>query len=224
MRTRILLALLGIALTTLPGSSHAAVITGLFDTGVNDAGVALAAPNGTPNGVTDTHYQVINSNIGVPTNVSAVTFKDPSYVPNSATSSWISNSFDGNPGNGFVTFQTTFNLSGPIDGVAISGLWGVDNIGEIFLNGNDTGIGLPFGFPAFEELHPFSITNSNWFIDGTNLLTFVVTDTGPPLALRVDDLTAAVPEASTWAMMILGFFGVGFTAYRRRASASFRVA
>jgi hypothetical protein len=33
------------------------------------------------------------------------------------------------------------------------------------------------------------------------------------------DLTsvAAVPEASTWAMMILGFAGVGFMAYRRRS-------
>jgi len=29
-------------------------------------------------------------------------------------------------------------------------------------------------------------------------------------------LTAAVPEPSTWAMMILGFAGVGFMAYRRR--------
>ena len=29
-------------------------------------------------------------------------------------------------------------------------------------------------------------------------------------------LTAAVPEPSTWAMMILGFFGLGFIAYRRR--------
>jgi hypothetical protein len=28
-------------------------------------------------------------------------------------------------------------------------------------------------------------------------------------------LTPAVPEPSTWAMMILGFFGVGFMAYRR---------
>jgi hypothetical protein len=27
--------------------------------------------------------------------------------------------------------------------------------------------------------------------------------------------TPAVPEASTWAMMILGFAGVGFMAYRR---------
>jgi PEP-CTERM motif len=30
----------------------------------------------------------------------------------------------------------------------------------------------------------------------------------------------AVPEPSTWAMMILGFFGVGFMAYRRKSSAS----
>ncbi|MEH2515779.1 hypothetical protein V1279_001352 [Bradyrhizobium sp. AZCC 1610] len=28
--------------------------------------------------------------------------------------------------------------------------------------------------------------------------------------------TSAVPEPSTWAMMILGFAGVGFTAYQRR--------
>jgi hypothetical protein len=29
-------------------------------------------------------------------------------------------------------------------------------------------------------------------------------------------LSAVVPEPSTWAMMILGFAGVGFMAYRRR--------
>jgi len=30
-------------------------------------------------------------------------------------------------------------------------------------------------------------------------------------------ITAAVPEPSTWAMMILGFTGVGFMAYRRKS-------
>ena len=35
---------------------------------------------------------------------------------------------------------------------------------------------------------------------------------------------SAVPEPSTWAMMILGFFGVGFMAYRRRnQTAAFRI-
>ncbi|QHO78449.1 hypothetical protein ACH79_43540 [Bradyrhizobium sp. CCBAU 051011] len=39
----------------------------------------------------------------------------------------------------------------------------------------------------------------------------------PAADFVVDNATvAAVPEASTWAMMILGFVGVGFLAYRRR--------
>ena len=37
-------------------------------------------------------------------------------------------------------------------------------------------------------------------------------------------ITAAVPEPSTWAMMILGFAGVGFMAYRRRNHGAFRIA
>ncbi len=34
----------------------------------------------------------------------------------------------------------------------------------------------------------------------------------------------SVPEPSTWAMMVLGFFGLGFLAYRRKSGVSFRVA
>jgi hypothetical protein len=37
-------------------------------------------------------------------------------------------------------------------------------------------------------------------------------------------VTAGVPETSTWAMLALGFLGVGFLAYRRKAGASFRIA
>jgi hypothetical protein len=33
----------------------------------------------------------------------------------------------------------------------------------------------------------------------------------------------AVPEPATWAMMILGFFGVGFLAYRQRAGSALRI-
>lgn len=39
------------------------------------------------------------------------------------------------------------------------------------------------------------------------------------------EISAAVPEPATWAMMIMGFMGIGFLAYRRRATpASFRLA
>jgi hypothetical protein len=37
------------------------------------------------------------------------------------------------------------------------------------------------------------------------------------------DIAAAVPEPSTWAMMIFGFFGVGFMAYRRNARPALRL-
>jgi hypothetical protein len=37
-------------------------------------------------------------------------------------------------------------------------------------------------------------------------------------------MTAAVPEPATWAMMILGFAGIGFMAYRRRSSATLQAA
>jgi hypothetical protein len=33
-------------------------------------------------------------------------------------------------------------------------------------------------------------------------------------------LTGAVPEPSTWAMLVLGFAGIGFTAYRRKSKAA----
>jgi hypothetical protein len=42
-------------------------------------------------------------------------------------------------------------------------------------------------------------------------------------SFEVDSFTTAVPEPSTWAMMILGFVGLGFMAYRRK-SPSFRFA
>jgi hypothetical protein len=38
------------------------------------------------------------------------------------------------------------------------------------------------------------------------------------------DFTAAVPEQSTWGMMLLGFAGVGFMAYRRKNKPHFRFA
>jgi hypothetical protein len=53
------------------------------------------------------------------------------------------------------------------------------------------------------------------------------TDLGP--ADQQGDLldnvvVTAVPEPFTWAMMILGFFGVGFMAYRRKSLGGLRLA
>ena len=42
--------------------------------------------------------------------------------------------------------------------------------------------------------------------------------------LSADDTVSAVPESSTWAMMIVGFLGIGFLAYRRKTASNFRIA
>ena len=57
-------------------------------------------------------------------------------------------------------------------------------------------------------------------------LESTITDaTGGPESWAAVNLSSAVPEASTWVMMILGFAGLGYMAYRRRnQSASLRAA
>jgi hypothetical protein len=37
------------------------------------------------------------------------------------------------------------------------------------------------------------------------------------------EVTAAVPEPSTWAMIVLGFAGVGLLAYRGKSKSAFRL-
>ena len=39
-------------------------------------------------------------------------------------------------------------------------------------------------------------------------------------SIKLDLLSSTVPEPSTWTMLILGFAGVGYMAYRRRSPAA----
>ena len=58
-------------------------------------------------------------------------------------------------------------------------------------------------------------------LDPNNSTAFVTQVTFTDDGVFTGTMTAitAVPEPSTWAMMILGFAGVGFLAYRRRSQA-----
>jgi hypothetical protein len=68
------------------------------------------------------------------------------------------------------------------------------------------------------RLTGFGNISGSGFLD-SNSSQFHVLEGGTATATLFAEVTnavAAVPEPSTWAMMILGFAGVGFMAYRRR--------
>ena len=189
----------------MSGTAWAVPIGGLFNTGVDGAGVAVVGGDG----VTDTHYNVFSSTIGgVTTGVSAVTYKHPAYLAETASYRWISHSSTGSPGSGTTVFRTTFDLTGlDASSASISGLAASDNAGDIFLNGVDVG-----NIGSFSSLGAFAF--SAGFVAGINTLDFAVQDFGPPLALLVGSLSGTadiangggnnVPEPGSLALIGLG--------------------
>jgi len=81
------------------------------------------------------------------------------------------------------------------------------------------GLGTAIGFT--------NVTDACGAVAGANCNTYEFWDGIHPTAaahMEIADAfvaVATVPEPSTWVMMILGFAGIGFMAYRRRKSAAF---
>jgi len=85
------------------------------------------------------------------------------------------------------------------------------------------------GFSSLSNLPNGNTEFTALAINGTNLTSIALhSDLGftqiKQFELSGVTAVAAVPEPTTWAMMLLGFAGVGFVAYRRRSSASLRFA
>lgn len=94
----------------------------------------------------------------------------------------------------------------------------VGNYSEI-----DPSTGLSTGSNSFtnDGISEGLLANGFNNIASTNGTTWV-NNAAPPgnIPLELEGTVAAVPEPSTWAMMILGFLGVGFIAYRRNQNDS----
>lgn len=131
------------------------------------------------------------------------------------------------PASGTVTATFTGGnwvataATGTIDGSAVTGVtsfFGSDNF--LFPTGTtyvDTkGI-------AFETAAGQSVDIFSFFAQGTppsgNAYGEIASNPGG-FGVGTFTLTAAVPEPSTWAMMILGFVGLGFLGYRRGKTAA----
>jgi hypothetical protein len=213
------------AIAMAPAAQAASIpIFGLHNTGVDAANVALAK-----NGATDSHWTITPTATGVTSQ--ATTYN---VDANGCTYYCVSDAaWIGVGGGGFqsYTYSLSFDMSGlDLATASLSGLFGADNSAVVFLNGHELASyltdhdGSYHSFQAFQALHGFS-ADSSAFVAGTNVLSILVTDYDAPSALVVSGLggsaeiasnaTAAVPEASSWSMMILGF-GLAGTAMRRR--------
>jgi len=215
--------LLAAALATgilVPATAEAAVIPGLFNTGVDANGAALVGGDG----LIDPHYLIVASTSPGYAGQQATTYTHPNYWPNDADSRWVSLSGTGGPGENVTIYRLSFSLSGLDPATAqIAGAYAADNLARVYLNGLDTG----WVTDAFQALRSFSLTSG--FVSGVNTLDFQVTDGAAPGALRVDSLMgvadvlsppAGIPEPATWAMMLIGFFGMGGVLRGRRLWAS----
>jgi hypothetical protein len=150
-------------------------IPDLFNTGVDDSGIALA------DGLADPHYQLIEN---PDTNSTFAIVEDSTVFPIAGGATWLadtaSSKWIGPQLNtvasaiGFYTYRTKINLTNRDPStLVIIGRWSADNAGrEIRVNG--VSVGAPEA-PAFNAYTPFTIygTNAN-FVAGTNTIDFVV--------------------------------------------------
>jgi hypothetical protein len=184
------------------GISSAAIISPLYNTGVDNSGNALVGA-----GVVDTHYSLIVQ----PGSSTAVTVDhlnwpiapNGPWVINNPLSRWIGPDQTSQGPAGNYTYRTTFNVpaNAILSTVNVSGLWGTDDPSiDIYINGNSTG-NVSAGFTT---LVPFSVTNN--FVFGLNTLDFALTNAGGPTGLRVDRIvgTYQIPEPASLALAVSG--------------------
>jgi hypothetical protein len=102
------------------------------------------------------------------------------------------------------------------------GLYTVVSLNDGNYNQGNNGGGLVNNYQKLNDLNgDITFTGSRYSFSNT----FPTISDGPPLD-RYDagTFTAAVPEPSTWAMMILGFAGLGFMAYRQKSKSALMAA
>ncbi|MDR3465457.1 MAG: PEPxxWA-CTERM sorting domain-containing protein [Xanthobacteraceae bacterium] len=125
---------------------------------------------------------------------------------------------------GVAPASLTLTFATPVQGISFnfanSDFFGSDGKDTLTATINGTTVATATAaFPSNGDLYAegsFFYTNPNGFTS----ITLTSTDGVGPQDLVIGDLTAAVPEPSTWAMLVLGFAGVGFMAYRRKSKAT----
>jgi hypothetical protein len=99
--------------------------------------------------------------------------------------------------NDAAAFELVFDMTGyDVATAAVFGLWGVDNVGTVSLNGQDIA-SLASGWSSFGQLHEYGSSVPDHFRTGLNRLRFSARDQGGPGALQATAIVTAdaLPES-----------------------------
>jgi hypothetical protein len=119
------------------------------------------------------------------------------------------------------TYKISFALSGNPDGAPPTKALAVSVTGSAAQDYEYPVVGNNVNMNYSDESYIFTWAGGNATLTFASLNTPSNNPYGPVIG---DVSIAAVPEPATWAMMILGFLGVGFVAYCRRSGAELRAA
>ena len=117
-------------------------------------------------------------------------------------------------------FTLKITFTDPI-GVAPSAIFTADITGKV-----EPAKGGQTGFASIDydnSVHNFSWAGGTFTVQVGDVSSFALGDTNSVFGTITLTSVSAVPEPGTWAMMLLGFSGVGFLAYRRRSAAALRL-
>ena len=137
--------------------------------------------------------------------------------------------------NGDANESLIVNLNNPTLLNSFSILYGADRAPAFFeiLTSNDNSTFTPLGFviPSFTNANQLFTATVNGVVNAQYIeyyFGFGAADGAPNggqgNGAGIVQLTASIPEPSTWAMMIFGFAGMGFMAYRKRRGLSLCIA
>jgi hypothetical protein len=149
----------------------------------------------------------------------------------------VSGTIVGTQATGDVTFNSVLSLK--LDGTLLPPGSGFA-VSTYTAPGTDCGTCFASGSGVISSLNPL---DNNFLISGLGDYFYIIPWPNGPMQIATQLKTpdgyfdyyngqfvasnlsvSAVPEPSTWAMMILGFAGVGFMTYRRRNQAALRTA
>jgi hypothetical protein len=167
--------------------------------------------NTNPQGGSNTGFDLLNGNQALLTGPGVSSFLATTLSDTSAFGNHVAT---------FIQFTGILSSSGPLSGTVTH-----DDGASLIVGGNSL---LPAGDagPTPQQVSVISDPASSHV--GDKFILDYIEYNGSPAEigwnLNNPNLTTDVPEPSTWAMMILGFFGVGFLAYRRKSKQALRFA